>query len=197
MNAKTNETPHSRLFCFNRKFHGSVGGHVPKWLSSSKKVLFNDVDTDPPLAQEVQLVHSNSDSAHIKLPDGKDFKAKTENLYPVLNGVKENLQNLDLVELTSETDSVFDAYDSDSDILCLNEAAPTYPLVKCDPNSTATSSQRASIASEPQNSINGDIFPTSTVPIPMVQSADSPPHTRSRTLLEDMVLRSGRVLPRK
>ena len=72
-------------------------------------MVFNDVGTDPPMAQEVQLVHSNSDSAHIKLPDGKDLRAKTENLYPVLNGAKENLQNQDLVDLTSETDSVYDA----------------------------------------------------------------------------------------
>ena len=96
-------------------------------------MVFNDIGADPPMAQEVQLVRSNTDSAHIKLPDGKDLRAKTENLYPVLNGAKENLQNQDLVDLTSETDSVYDAYDSDSDILCLDENVSTYPSVKYDP----------------------------------------------------------------
>ena len=160
-------------------------------------MLFNDVDTDPPLAQEVQLVHSNSDSAHIKLTNGKDIKAKTENLYPVINGVKENLQNQDLVELSSETDSVCDAYDTDSDILCLDETAPTYPSFKYDPYFTASQSHQPSIASEQQNSIDGDTFPISAVPVPMALGVDSPPHTRSRTLLEEMVLRSGRVLLRR
>ena len=160
-------------------------------------MVFNDVGIDPRMAQEVQLGHSNADSAHIKLPDGKDLRAKTEHLFPVLNGAKENLQNQDLVDLTSETDSVYDAFDSDSDVYCLDENVPSYTAVKFDPYSMGSPSHQQSVASEEQNSIDGQNLPSSTVPSPISESVDSPPLTRLRTRLEDMVLRSGRALPRR
>ena len=197
LNTKTNKMPPDRMFFFDRKFHGSVGGHVPKWLCDSKKVVFNDVGIDPPMAQEVQLVHSNTDSAHIKLPNGKDLRADTEHLFPVLNGAKENLQNQDLVDLTSDTDSVYDAFDSDSDVYCLDENVPSHTAVKLDPYCLGSPSHQQSVASEEQNSIDGQNSPSSGVPSPISGRIDGPPVTRLRTRLEDMVLRSGRALPRR
>ena len=82
--------------------------------------------------------------------------------------------------------------DSNSDIVCLDENVPSHPTVKIDPNSMDLSSFRASVASEPQNFDNIETKSTSTV-----LSAYSPPFTRSRAHLEDMVLRSGQVLLQK
>ena len=136
---------------------------VPGWLSTSKRVVFNDINADPPMTQEVKLIQSNPDSAHIKLSDGKDVKAGIENLYPVLNGNKGLIQDQDLIELNTENDSVIDTYDSDSEILCLNEDVPTYPTVKIDPNVGELSSFQESVASEPLNFNVDNTIATPTV----------------------------------
>mgnify|MGYP007092498123 CR=1 FL=1 len=138
---RINETPHSRLFAFDRKtpsFKTSLT--VPGWLTTPKRVLFNNINADPPSTQEVKLVSSNKDIAHVKLSNGKDITVKVEDLYPILNGNEEYSHNQDLIELDTAQESVVDVDDSDSDIVCLDENAPRHPTVKIDPNSPNLSS---------------------------------------------------------
>ena len=84
---------------------------------------------------EVKLVSSNKDIAHVKLSNGKDITVKVKDLYPILDGDEEYSHNQDLIELDTVQESVDDMEDTDSDIVCLNENAPSHPTVKLDPNS--------------------------------------------------------------
>lgn len=80
LSTATNETPHERMFNYNRK--SSNGQSLPKWLMTPGNVLlkrqvrskfYSPVD-------EVELLHSNIDYAHVKYPDGRETTVSTKHL---------------------------------------------------------------------------------------------------------------------
>lgn len=79
----TNETPHERLFRYSRK--SASGQSLPKWLMTPGNVLMkrhNRASKFDPLVDEVELLHSNTDYAHVKLPDGRETTVSTKHLAP-------------------------------------------------------------------------------------------------------------------
>ena len=80
----TNETPHERLFRFQRR---SVSGTaVPTWLTSSKKVLLKRFVRESkyePLADEVELLDANPTYAKIRHSDGRESTVSLKHLAPL------------------------------------------------------------------------------------------------------------------
>ena len=102
-----------------------------------------------------------------------------------------------MVDLTNDMESIYDISDSDSDVCCLDDNIPSHTIIKLDPSCVGSPSHQQSVASQNQDSIDGLNLPSFGVPNPISERIDSPPRTRLRTRLEDMVFRSGRALQRR
>lgn len=79
----TNETPHERVFRFNRK--SASGTTLPIWLTSSRKVYLKRnvrVSKYDPLVDEVELMHCNPYYAHVRFPDGREDTVSIRQLAP-------------------------------------------------------------------------------------------------------------------
>ena len=80
----TNETPHERLFKYNRK--SATGTTLPNWLSSPGRVLMKrNVRSSKydPLVDEVDLLDCNPLYAHVRLLDGRETTVSLHQLAPL------------------------------------------------------------------------------------------------------------------
>ena len=83
LSTATNETPHERVFRFNRK--SSFGISIPTWLSSPGRVLLrreNRSSKYDPLTEEVELLMCNPQYAVVRLPSGKEETVSLRHLAP-------------------------------------------------------------------------------------------------------------------
>ncbi|XP_055869763.1 uncharacterized protein LOC129923337 [Biomphalaria glabrata] len=83
LSTATNETPHERVFRFNRK--SSFGISIPTWLSSPGRVLLrreNRSSKYDPLTEEVELLMCNPQYAVVRLPSGKEETVSLRRLAP-------------------------------------------------------------------------------------------------------------------
>ena len=81
---ETNETPHDRIFSFNRR--SAYGSSLPSWLLHPGPVfLKRNVRQSKydPLVDEVELIEANPKYAHIKHPDGRESTVSLKQLAPV------------------------------------------------------------------------------------------------------------------
>ena len=79
----TNETPHERMFAFQRR--SSHGHAVPSWLMSPGKVLMKRYVRQSkydPLVDEVDLLDANPEYAHVRLPSGRETTVSLRHLAP-------------------------------------------------------------------------------------------------------------------
>ncbi|KAK3745309.1 hypothetical protein RRG08_014457 [Elysia crispata] len=79
-----NETPHERLFRYNRK--STTGTTLPQWLSSPGPVLLKRnvrASKYEPLVDTVELLDCNPLYDHVKLPDGKETTVSLHQLAPI------------------------------------------------------------------------------------------------------------------
>jgi hypothetical protein len=78
-----NATPHERMFIHHRK--SAVGTTLPLWLTKPGPVLYRKC-TRPtkydPVAEEVELLESNPEYAHVRLPDGREETVSLRHLAP-------------------------------------------------------------------------------------------------------------------
>ena len=79
----TNETPHERMFAHPRRT--SNGTALPTWLLNSNKVLLKRMvrkSKNDPLADEVELLETNPNYAHVRLSDGREATVSLKQLSP-------------------------------------------------------------------------------------------------------------------
>lgn len=83
----TDQTPHERLFSFNRK---SCNGYsLPTWLSSPGPILlrkFVRISKSDPLVERVELVSATPHYAGIRYQDGRESTVSTRDLAPSPRG---------------------------------------------------------------------------------------------------------------
>ena len=78
-----NATPHERMFLHNRK--SPVGTSLPQWLLTPGPVLYRRNVRNSKydaLVEEVELLESNPEYAHIRLPDGREETVSLRQLAP-------------------------------------------------------------------------------------------------------------------
>ena len=79
----TNETPHERMFTFQRR--SSHGDSVPTWLATPGKVLLKRHVRESkydPLVDEVDLLYANPEYAHVRFPSGREDTVSLRHLAP-------------------------------------------------------------------------------------------------------------------
>ena len=79
----TNETPHERIFKYNRK--STSGTSLPSWLTQPGPVLLNRnprVSKYDSLTEEVELVDCNPQYARIRLSNGRETNVSLRDLAP-------------------------------------------------------------------------------------------------------------------
>lgn len=80
----TNQTPHERLFNFQRR--SCSGNSLPTWLSTPGPVLMRRYvrhNKHEPYVDPVQLLEANSKYAHVKLKDGREETVSLRDLAPI------------------------------------------------------------------------------------------------------------------
>ena len=83
LSTSTNVTPHERIFTFNRR--STSGSTLPTWLIGPGKVLYKRQvrhSKHDPLVDEVDLLESNPQYAHIRFPSGRESTVSTKHLAP-------------------------------------------------------------------------------------------------------------------
>ena len=114
----TNATPHERMFTHNRK--SSVGTSLPQWLMVPGPVLYRrNVRSSKydPIVEEVELIESNPQYAHVRLPDGREETVSLRHLAP--SNQTPQSANLSSPEQRDETHTnppILDTQPSSSDI---------------------------------------------------------------------------------
>ena len=69
----TNQTPHERMFTFQRR--SCSGTSIPSWLTIPGPILIKRHARSSkfePLVDEVELIEANPQYAHVRYPDGKE-----------------------------------------------------------------------------------------------------------------------------
>ncbi|KAL7635484.1 UNVERIFIED_CONTAM: hypothetical protein RMT77_014553 [Armadillidium vulgare] len=89
----TNATPHERLFSFRRKT--SLGLSIPSWLVEPGSVLLKKYVRckDDPLVEEVQLLETNPQFAHVRFPNGREDTVSIRDLAPAPAPESASLRN--------------------------------------------------------------------------------------------------------
>ena len=80
----TNATPHERMFLYNRR--STYGTTLPNWLTSPGPVLLKRhvrSSKYDPLVEEVELLESNPQYAHIRFPNGREDTVSIRDLAPL------------------------------------------------------------------------------------------------------------------
>ena len=80
----TNETPHERLFAYQRR--SATGTSVPSWLAEPGPVLLKRHvrrSKYEPLVDQVELIESNPHYAYVRYPDGRETTVSTKHLSPI------------------------------------------------------------------------------------------------------------------
>ena len=84
LNTTTNATPHERMFSHNRR--SSTGTSLPSWLLSPGSVLLKRNvrgSKYEPEADQVELLESNPNYAHVRLPSGREETVALKHLAPI------------------------------------------------------------------------------------------------------------------
>ena len=79
----TNQTPHERFLSFTRR--SATGTSVPSWLMNPGNVLLRKYvrnSKNDPFVEEVELIKSNPQYAHIRYPDGRESTVSVQDLAP-------------------------------------------------------------------------------------------------------------------
>ena len=79
----TNQTPHERFLSFTRR--SATGSSVPSWLMNPGGVLlrkYNRSSKNDPYVEEVELLQSNPQYAHIRYADGRESTVSVQDLAP-------------------------------------------------------------------------------------------------------------------
>ena len=79
----TNATPHERMFKFQRR--SSSGHSVPSWLTTAETAYLRKrvrQSKYEPLVEEVEILHSNPEYAHVRLPSGIESTVSIRDLAP-------------------------------------------------------------------------------------------------------------------
>ena len=99
----TNQTPHERIFNFQRR--STSGSSIPSWLAIPGPVLIKrhvrSSKFDPP-TEEVHLIEANPQYAHVRYPDGKEDTVALKHLAPKPTSNDEILETNRVVEVDSE-----------------------------------------------------------------------------------------------
>ena len=109
INTTTNETPHERMFKFDRR--SSTGHAILSWLTNSKKVLlkrFVRQSKYDPLVDEVDLLEANPLYAHIRYNDGRESTVSLKHLAPCTETSQlETNDNIQLIQQGPNQDTNF------------------------------------------------------------------------------------------
>ncbi|XP_068215854.1 uncharacterized protein [Palaemon carinicauda] len=87
----TNSTPHERLFLHSRR--STTGQSLPTWLIQGGRVLLRRHvrhSKNDPLVDEVEIVETNPEYAHVKLSDGRATTVSLRHLAPMASDYREN-----------------------------------------------------------------------------------------------------------
>ena len=83
ISTSTNETPHERMFAFQRR--SATGYSVPSWLSLPGPVLLTRHvrhSKYDPLVDEVELIEANLQYAHVRYLNGRETTVSIRHLAP-------------------------------------------------------------------------------------------------------------------
>lgn len=84
LSTATNQTPHERMFGFQRR--SSTGNSLPTWLSESRFAYLKRMNRKSkyePLFDEVELVDTNPSYAHVRFADGRETTVSLRHLSPM------------------------------------------------------------------------------------------------------------------
>ncbi|XP_068246611.1 uncharacterized protein [Palaemon carinicauda] len=87
----TNSTPHERLFLHSRR--STTGQSLPTWLIQGGRALLRRHvrhSKNDPLVDEVEIVETNPEYAHVKLSDGRATTVSLRHLAPMASDYREN-----------------------------------------------------------------------------------------------------------
>ena len=99
----TNQTPHERIFNFQRR--STSGSSIPSWLATPGPVLIKRhvrSSKFDPLTEEVHLIEANPQYAHVRYPDVKEDTVALKHLAPKPTSNDEILETNRVVEVDSE-----------------------------------------------------------------------------------------------
>ena len=99
----TNQTPHERIFNFQRR--STSGSSIPSWLATPGPVLITRrvrSSKFDPLTEEVHLIKANPQYAHVRYPDGKEDTVALKHLAPKPTSNDKILETNRVVEVDSE-----------------------------------------------------------------------------------------------
>ena len=99
----TNQTPHERIFNFQRR--STSGSSIPSWLATPGPVLIKPHVRSPkfdPLTEEVHLIETNLQYAHVQYPDEKEDTVALKHLAPKPTSNDEILETNRVVDADSE-----------------------------------------------------------------------------------------------
>ena len=130
----TNCTPHERLFSYQRR--SSSGHSVPSWLSCADRAYLRKhvrQSKFDPLVEEVEVLHSNPQYVHVRLPSGTESTVSIRDLAPMDPGVSRVDEKRMSLPLSPETESVIEKdaesfHDKMSGQEQMNNREPVIPL---------------------------------------------------------------------
>ena len=139
----TNETPHERLFNFQRR--STTGSSIPSWLATPGPVLLKRYVRSSkfdPLVDEVQLIEANSQYAHIRYPDGREDTVALKHLAPRPSDAKSNDE---VKPADSQSQQQLDNQDSSEP----NVVTPHLPTPQIEENISVAENEYPSSSSPP------------------------------------------------
>ena len=112
----TNQTPHERMFNYNRK--STCGSSLPSWLMTPGPVLVRRYvrkSKYDPLVDEAMLIEANPKYAHIRLQNGQEKTVSLRDLAPVGGVGLVTDTECDIGDIVEQGDS-FPAFVEQSDL---------------------------------------------------------------------------------
>ena len=109
----TNQTPHERIFNFQRR--STSGSSIPSWLATPGPVLIKShvrSSKFDPLTEEVHLIEANPQYAHVRYPDGKEDTVALKHLAPKPTSNDEILETNRVVEVENPANDAAPANES-------------------------------------------------------------------------------------
>jgi hypothetical protein len=104
----TNQTPHERLFNFQRR---SVNGNsIPSWLTPKSQVLLRKhvrISKHDPFCEEVEIIEANPSYARVKLNSGHEKTVSLRDIAPLPTSDSDSLLSAD-TNVNIDMESVID-----------------------------------------------------------------------------------------
>ena len=145
INTTTNETPHERLFNYQRK--STSGSSIPSWLSNPGKVLLKKFVRNSKYDQsilEVDLIDANPQFAHIQYPDGRESTVSIKHLAPLTPRNPDGPRGIISVEQPLHQDQGdVNTLDPPSDIKQEPESSVEQPICEIQPLRRSTRVKRS------------------------------------------------------